>query len=79
MPVIVAPPSPAPGQGDFGVGQQLGEAANFIWLITGNKPSEDMERTMDICYILHADHGFNASTFSGRVTIATLSDVQRSH
>ena len=34
-----------------------------------------MERTMDICYILHADHGFNASTFSGRVTIATLSDV----
>ena len=53
----------------------LGEAANFIWLITGNKPSEDMERTMDICYILHADHGFNASTFSGRVTIATLSDV----
>jgi citrate synthase len=53
----------------------LGEAANFIWLITGNKPSADMERTMDICYILHADHGFNASTFSGRVTIATLSDV----
>ncbi len=53
----------------------LGEAANFIWLISGNKPSEDMERTMDICYILHADHGFNASTFSGRVTIATLSDV----
>ena len=54
---------------------ELGEAANFIWLINGNKPSEDMERTMDICYILHADHGFNASTFSSRVTIATLSDV----
>ena len=34
-----------------------------------------MERTIDICYILHADHGFNASTFSSRVTIATLSDV----
>ena len=57
----------------------LGEAANFIWLITGNKPSEDMERTMDICYILHADHGFNASTFSGRVTIATLSAVSYTH
>ena len=53
----------------------LGEAANFIWLINGEKPSADMERTMDICYILHADHGFNASTFSSRVTIATLSDV----
>ena len=54
---------------------ELGEAANFLWLITGDKPSADLERTMDICYILHADHGFNASTFSSRVTIATLSDV----
>lgn len=53
----------------------LGEAANFLWLINGEKPSADMERTIDICYILHADHGFNASTFSSRVTIATLSDV----
>ena len=54
---------------------ELGEAANFLWLITGDKPSADLEATMDICYILHADHGFNASTFSSRVTIATLSDV----
>ena len=54
---------------------ELGEAANFLWLIAGDKPSADLERTMDICYILHADHGFNASTFSSRVTIATLSDV----
>ena len=53
----------------------LGEAANFLWLINGEKPSADMEHTIDICYILHADHGFNASTFSSRVTIATLSDV----
>ena len=30
---------------------------------------------MDLCYVLHADHGMNASTFSSRVTIATLSDV----
>ena len=54
---------------------QLGEAANFLWMINGEKPSKEMEETMDMCYVLHADHGMNASTFSARVTIATLSDM----
>ena len=53
----------------------LGEAANFLWMINGEKPSEEMINTMDMCYVLHADHGMNASTFSARVTIATLSDM----
>lgn len=53
----------------------LGEAANFLYLLTGKVPSVEMERTMDLCYVLHADHGMNASTFSARVTIATLSDI----
>jgi citrate synthase len=53
----------------------LGEAANFLYLIDGVKPSEEMEKTLDLCYVLHADHGMNASTFSARVTIATLSDM----
>ena len=53
----------------------LGEAANFLYLIDGAKPSEEMEKTLDLCYVLHADHGMNASTFSARVTIATLSDM----
>jgi len=53
----------------------LGEAANFLYLIDGEKPSQEKERTMDLCYVLHADHGMNASTFSARVTIATLSDM----
>ena len=53
----------------------LGEAANFLYLINGEKPSKEMESTMDMCYVLHADHGMNASTFSARVTIATLSDM----
>jgi len=53
----------------------LGEAANFLYLINGEKPSKEMENTMDMCYVLHADHGMNASTFSARVTIATLSDM----
>ena len=53
----------------------LGEAANFLYLIDGKKPSAEKEKTMDMCYVLHADHGMNASTFSARVTIATLSDM----
>ena len=54
---------------------QLGEAANFLWMIDGEKPSVEKESTVDMCYVLHADHGMNASTFSARVTIATLSDM----
>ncbi len=54
---------------------ELGEAANFLYLINGEKPSEETVKTMDMCYVLHADHGMNASTFSSRVTIATLSDM----
>lgn len=53
----------------------LSEAANFLWMIDGIKPSEEKVSTMDMCYVLHADHGMNASTFSARVTIATLSDM----
>lgn len=54
---------------------KLGEAANFLYMIDGEKPSHEKESTLDLCYVLHADHGMNASTFSARVTIATLSDM----
>jgi citrate synthase len=54
---------------------ELGEAANFLYMISGEKPSDEAVSTLDMCYVLHADHGMNASTFSSRVTIATLSDV----
>jgi len=53
----------------------LGEAANFLYLIDGEEPSTEKVNTLDMCYVLHADHGMNASTFSARVTIATLSDM----
>ena len=50
-------------------------ATNFLWMLNGEKPTDAMARGLDICLILHADHGLNASTFAGRVTIATLSDM----
>ena len=55
--------------------EDLSEAAHFLYLINGEVPSKDAAKTLDVAYILHADHGMNASTFSSRVTIATLSDM----
>ena len=53
----------------------LGEAAHFLYLINGEPPSQEAADTLDVAFVLHADHGMNASTFSARVTIATLSDI----
>ena len=53
----------------------LGEAAHFLYLINGEAPGAEAAKTLDVAYILHADHGMNASTFSARVSIATLSDI----
>jgi citrate synthase len=53
----------------------LSEAAHFLYLINGEAPTQEAADTLDVAYVLHADHGMNASTFSARVTIATLTDV----
>lgn len=57
------------------VRKDLGEAAHFLYLLNGEEPSVEAARTLDVAFVLHADHGMNASTFSARVTIATLSDI----
>jgi citrate synthase len=53
----------------------LNHAANFLYMLTGKEPDEQAARVLDICLILHADHGLNASTFSSRITASTLSDL----
>jgi citrate synthase len=53
----------------------LSEAGHFLYLLNGEAPTQDATDTLDVAYVLHADHGMNASTFSARVTIATLSDI----
>jgi citrate synthase len=53
----------------------LGEAAHFLYLLDGTEPSQHKAATLDMAYVLHAEHGMNASTFSARVTIATLTDI----
>lgn len=53
----------------------LSFAANFLYMLNGQKPTPTMERAFDACMILHADHGLNNSTFTARVIASTLSDV----
>ena len=57
------------------VRKDLSEAAHFLYLMNGEEPSVDAVQTLDVAYVLHAEHGFNASTFTGRVVASTLSDV----
>jgi citrate synthase len=60
----IVPPSPKYNTG-----------ANFLYMLTGQPPSDESADVMDMALVLHAEHGFNASTFAARVTIATLSDM----
>ncbi|MHB2018198.1 MAG: citrate synthase [Candidatus Xenobia bacterium] len=53
----------------------LDHAANFLYMLWGEKPSATAAKAMDVALILHADHELNASTFAARVTASTLSDV----
>jgi citrate synthase len=55
--------------------KDLGEAAHFLYLLDGSEPSPKKVETLDVAYVLHAEHGMNASTFSARVTISTLTDI----
>ena len=50
-------------------------AANFLYMLTGERPSGLATRAFDIALILHADHELNASTFAARVAAATLTDI----
>lgn len=53
----------------------LSHAANFLYMMNGKVPTAAEAHAMDLVLILHAEHGFNASTFAARVIAATLSDM----
>jgi citrate synthase len=53
----------------------LSIAGNFLYTLTGEKPSAAATRVMDVALVLHAEHGANASTFTARATASTLTDV----
>lgn len=53
----------------------LGHAANWLWMLKGEKPSADAARLADVDFILHAEHGSNASSFAARVTVGTEANL----
>jgi len=55
--------------------EDLSHAANFLYMFHGREPSSAAARAMDTFLVLYADHGFNASTFTARVTASTMSDM----
>jgi citrate synthase len=65
----------ANGQGMIDPDPALGHAANFLYMLTGTRPSALAARAFDVSLILHADHELNASTFAARVAAATLTDI----
>jgi len=56
----------------------LSHAANFLYMLEGRERSEDAVRAIDLDFLLHAEHGANASAFAARVTTSTLSDLHSS-
>lgn len=54
---------------------ELSLAANFLYMLTGEEPTDAAVRVMDVALILHAEHGVNASTFAARAIAGTNSDA----
>jgi citrate synthase len=63
------------GAGPIAPDPVLGHAANFLYMLTGERPGGLATRAFDVALILHADHELNASTFAARVAAATLTDI----
>ncbi len=63
------------GQEPVQADKSLSHAANWLWMLKGEKPSEDAARLADVDFILHAEHGSNASSFAARVTIGTEANL----
>src|SRR5712691_5063024 len=56
----------------------LSAAANFLWMLFGKEPDEFTAHAMDVAFILHAEHEFNASSFAARVAAGTYVDLHSS-
>ena len=55
--------------------QDLGHAANFLYMLRGTEANAEEVNALDVSLILYAEHEFNASTFAARVIVSTLSDI----
>ncbi|MCX6020294.1 MAG: citrate (Si)-synthase, partial [Chloroflexi bacterium] len=53
----------------------LNHASNFLKMLFGHEPDPEDAGVLDVDFVLHAEHGANASAFAARVTISTLADL----
>ena len=63
------------GRAPLAADTELSHAANWLWMLKGEKPSQDTARLADVDFILHAEHGSNASSFAARVTVGTEANL----
>lgn len=63
------------GRDPVAADKSLGHAANWLWMLKGETPSEEAAKLADVDFILHAEHGSNASSFAARVTIGTETNL----
>ena len=54
---------------------KLPHAANFLWMLLGEEPSQEDAEALDTTFTLYGDHTMNASTFTARIIASTLSDM----
>jgi citrate synthase len=59
------------GLGPVAPDPDLGHAANFLYMLSGQRPESDVARFFDVALVLHAEHSFNASTFTARQVAST--------
>ncbi len=76
LPTIVAAFSRIRSGQEMVMPKESGSTAfNFLYMLNGEEPGAQAEKTLDLCLILHAEHGMNASTFTCRTVAGTLSDL----
>ncbi len=63
------------GQTAMDPNPQLGHAENFLYMLFGKEPDPEEAKLIDLDFVLHAEHGSNASAFAARVTASTLADL----
>jgi citrate synthase len=56
----------------------LSQAANFLYMLNGEVPDDELAGYFDACLVLHAEHSFNASTFAAREVASTKAHIYAS-
>ena len=73
--IIMAHHNIVAGRDPIAPNREISHAANFLYMMNGKMPSERARGLMDKDFVLHADHGLNASAFTARVVTSTGANI----